>query len=401
MQISQSNIVKILFFLTYAAAASWLSFFNLFLKNYVGLTDGEIGIVIAIQQINTLLILPVWGIIADRFGRKNILVLTMFLSVFMLYGFILQQTFISVVIFTYLFTLFYNPISPLMDSVSLDFLEQNKKGSYGMFRLWASVGWAVSSVVTGTFIHAGNSHLIFVIASSILTINFLILKFLYKPLRVKKTLQSLKLTHIWTVLRSDKRLYVILIIMLFYGIFSSPMHFFINIYYMEIGGGYNHVGYAYLFQALAEVPFFIFGKKIIERFGARRLIVFTMIVTALRLVAYGLVSDPWTAIFIGTTHGISLGLFILAFIAYVHQFVPPEFRATGQSFVYAFYFGGGLAIGNIFTGFLSQAIGMQNTMLVQGGLTFLLVIVTLIILGAVGKIGRAVKRQVNSGKIKT
>jgi MFS transporter, PPP family, 3-phenylpropionic acid transporter len=391
MKISQSVIIKILFFLTYAAAASWLSFFNLFLKNYVGLDDGQIGVVIAIQQVNTLLILPVWGIIADRFGRKNILVLTMFLSVFMLYGFIMQQTFLSVILFTYIFTLFYNPISTLMDSVSLDFLEQNQKGSYGAFRLWASIGWATSSVVTGTFIHAGNSQYIFVIASSILAINFLILKFLYKPLKVTRTLKSLKLNQIWMVLKSDKRLYIILIIMLFYGIFSSPMHFFINIYYLEIGGGYNHVGYAYLFQALAEVPFFFFGKQIINRFGARRLIVFTMIVTSLRLVAYGLVSDPWIAIFIGTTHGISMGLFILAFIAYVHQFIEPEFRATGQSFIYAFYFGGGLAIGNIFTGYLSESFGMQNTMMIQGGLTFVLVIITLIILGVIKRIGIAIR----------
>lgn len=382
MRISQPIIIKTLFFLSFASAAAWLSYFNLFLKNYVGLSDGQIGIVMAIQQVNTLLILPVWGVIADRFGRKNILTLTVFISVFMLYGFILQQTFISVILFTYLFTLFYNPINPLLDSVSLDFLEQSKKGSYGGFRLWASVGWAVSSVVTGTFINATNSQYIFVIASTILLVNFLILKFLYKPLKVTKTLKSMKLSHIRDVFLSDKRLYSILIIMLFYGIFSSPMHFFINIYYMEIGGGYHHVGYAYLFQALAEVPFFLFGKKIIERFGARRLIVFTMVVTSLRLIAYGLISDPWVAIMIGTVHGISLGLFILSFIAFVHQFIPAEFRATGQSFVYAFYFGGGLAIGNIFTGFLSQNMGMQNTMLVQGSLTFLLVVITVIILKA-------------------
>ncbi len=369
-----------MFFLSFASSAAWLSYFNLFLKNYVGLTDGQIGIVIAIQQVNTLLILPVWGIIADRFGRKNILTLTIIISVFTLYGFILQKSFLSVLLFTYLFTLFYNPINPLMDSVSLDFLEQSKKGSYGIFRLWASVGWAVSSVTTGLFINETNSQYIFVIASTILLVNFIILKFLYKPLKVTKTLKSMKLSHIRDVFLSDKRLYSILIIMLFYGIFSSPMHFFINIYYMEIGGGYHHVGYAYLFQALAEVPFFLFGKKIIERFGARRLIIFTMIVTSFRLISYGLISDPWFAIIVGTVHGISLGLFILSFIAFVHQFIPAEFRATGQSFVYAFYFGGGLAIGNIFTGFLSQNMGMQNTMLVQGSLTFLLVLITVIIL---------------------
>lgn len=388
MILPQSVIIRILFFLTAAAAASWLAFFNLFLKSHVGLSSSQIGIVIAIQQVNTLLILPVWGLIADRFGRKRILGLTMFLVIFMLWGFIFQQTFLGVMIFTYIFTLIYNPVAPLMDSVSLDFVEQEKKYSYGELRLWASIGWAVSSAVTGNFIHAGNSYMIFIVASCILSVNFAVLHFLYKPLKVTRTLKTFRLAHIRNVIMADRRLFTLFVIMLFYGVFSAPIHFFINIYYLEIGAGFHHVGYAFLFQAGAEVPFFLFGKRIIDRFGPRRLIVFTMIVTASRLIIYGFVSSPWIAIALGTTHGISLALFFLSFIAFVHQHIPVEFRATGQSLIYAFYFGGGLAIGNILTGFLSQQWGMQNTMFIQGGLTFVLVIITLIILGALKKIKR-------------
>jgi len=389
----QSGIIKVSYFLTYAAAASWLAFFNLFLKNHIGLSDGQIGIIIAIQQVNTLLILPVWGLIADRFGRKNIFNLTIFLAIFMIYGFMFQHTFLAVVIFTYIFTLIYNPINPLLDSIALDYIDQHKKPSYGVFRLWASVGWATSSVVTGNFIDASNSHLIFAISSSIMILNFILMKFFYKPVKGIKGLKSLRLAHIKDVFLSDKRLYVMLIIMLFYGVFSSPVHFFINIYYDEIGGGFHHVGYAYLFQALAEVPFFLYGNRLIRRFGARKLIVFTMMVTAFRLLAYGMTSNPWIAIVIGTSHGITIGLFILSFVAFVHQFIPAEFRATGQSFVYAFYFGGGLAMGNIFTGILADFVGMQKTMLIQSGFTFLLILITLVIFGFFKKAGLLLPRK--------
>jgi MFS transporter, PPP family, 3-phenylpropionic acid transporter len=381
MKVNQAVTIKICFFLTYASSAAWLSFFNLYLKSYVGLSDGQIGIVIAIQQVNTLFLLPVWGMIADRFGRKNILMLTMFLTIFMLYGFIFQNTFLSVIVFMYLFTLIFNPISSLFDSVALDYIEQAKKHSFGVFRLWASVGWAVSSVVTGQFIYAGNVEYIFVIASTLLAISFVIIRFVYKPLTVVRNLKSLKLGKIKSIFLSDRRLYVMLIIMLFYGIFSSPMHFFINIYYLDIGGGYHHVGYAYLVQALAEVPFLIFGKRIIDRFGARRIVIITMMVTCVRLIGYSFISNPWIAIALGATHGISMGLFLIAFIAFVHQFIEPEYRATGQSFVYSFYFGGGLALGNLFTGYLSENLGMQTAMIIQGVLIMVLIIITLLVLG--------------------
>jgi PPP family 3-phenylpropionic acid transporter len=389
MKISQSVVIRVIFFLTAAAAASWLSFFNLFLKNHIGLSDGQIGVVIAIQQVNTLLILPFWGMIADRFGRKNMLTLTMFIAVFMLWGFLLQKTFLAIILFVYIFTLFNNPVFPLLDSVALDFLEQEKKQSYGELRLWASVGWALSSAITGLFISANNSYMIFIIASCLLAMSFMVLHFFYKPLKVTRSLKTLKFNAVRQVFMLDPRLTTIFIIMFFYGVFSSPVHLFINIYYMEIGAGYHHVGYAFLFQAMAEVPFFIFGKRIIDRFGARRLIVFTMIVTSFRLLAYGFISNPWFAILLGTTHGISLALFFLAFIAFVHQFIPAEYRATGQSLIYAIYFGGGLALGNIITGVVSEFVGMQKTMMIQGGMSMVLVIVTLFLLGAWGKIKKA------------
>jgi PPP family 3-phenylpropionic acid transporter len=391
----QGFVIRMIFFLTYAAGAAWLSYFNLFLKQYVGLTDGQIGIVTAIQQINTLLLLPFWGMVADRFGRKNILVFNMILVTILLYGFIFQKIFISVLAFTYLFTLFYNPIVSLVDSIALDYLEQSGKSSYGSIRLWASIGWAVSSVITGYFVRPEKIYLIFPIASSVMLLNWLILKFIYRPLKIIKNLQSLKLKHLGEIIMKDKRLAIILLIMFFYGIFSAPIHLFINVYYAEIGAAYYHVGYAYAFQALSEVPFFFFGRKIIEWTGSRRMIVITMLVTSLRMFAYSATTSPWIAISIGTIHGISLALFLVAFISFVHQFIPPEWRATGQSFVYAFYFGGGMAVGNLWTGFLANHIGMGGAMFVEGTLTLALVIFTLFIFGTIRRISDRIGMKIN------
>ena len=393
--VKQTVTVRVIYFLTYAAGSSWLTYFNLFLKNYIGLSDSEVGIISAVQQVNILLLLPFWGMIADRFGRKNILLLNMFFVIVFLYGFLLQKTFISILAFTYFFTLFYNPLTPLFDSIVLDYIEQNKNLSYGMLRLWASIGWALSAAVTGYFISAENVYIIFPVASAILVVNWLILKFIYRPLIVVKNLQSLKMRHLKDIVFKDKRLYIMLIIMLFYGIFSAPIHLFINVYYAEIGAKYYEIGYAYFFQAMAEVPFFFYSKRIIDKIGARRVIVLTMFVTSLRLFAYGMNSSPWMAIIIGLSHGICLALFLVAFISFVHQFIPPEWRSTGQSFVYAVYFGGGMALGNVWVGFTAGKIGMRGAMLVESSLTLVLVIVTLLVFGILKKINDRYWKKVN------
>jgi PPP family 3-phenylpropionic acid transporter len=396
--IRQAVVIRIIFFLTYASGAAWLSYFNLFLKQYIGLTDGQVGIITAVQQINTLLLLPFWGMVADRFGRKNILTINMFLITVLLCGFIFQKTFISVLAFTYVFTLFYNPIVSLVDSIALDFLEQTGKSSYGSIRLWASIGWAVSSVITGYFVRPERIYLIFPVASVVLLVNWLILKFIYRPLKIIKNLQSLRMKHLREIFLKDKRLAILLLIMFLYGIFSAPIHLFINVYYAEIGAAYYHVGYAYAFQALSEVPFFFFGKRILEWTGARRMIVITMFVTSLRMFAYSITTNPWIAISIGTLHGISLALFLVAFISYVHQYIPPEYRATGQSFVYAFYFGGGMAFGNLWTGFIADQIGMSGAMIVEGILTLVLVLSTFFIFGTIQKISGQIRIRINRTK---
>jgi hypothetical protein len=103
-----------------------------------------------------------------------------------------------------------------------------------------------------------------------------------------------------------------------------------------------------------------------------------MIITMLRMFFYSLTSNPIVAILIGSSHGICLALFMVSVVNYVHSFIPSEWRATGQSFIYSCYFGGGLALGNAWIGFLSQSISVKSTMAVESGLTFLLILATLL-----------------------
>ncbi|MBN2348725.1 MAG: MFS transporter [Bacteroidales bacterium] len=369
----QGIVVRIIYFLSYAAFSAWLSFFNLFLKDYAGFSDSQIGIIAAIQQINMLLVLPLWGMLADKFGRKNILLLALFIVIILFYGFVLQNSFIAFVVFTFVFTLFYNPLNSLVDSIALDYVEQYKRSSFGELRLWASVGWAMSALLTGYIINAEKSVLIFPIASSILLVNWILIKFIYRPLRFKKNLQSMQISHLKGVLLHNRQLFIVLLILLFYGISSAPIHLFINMYYADIGASFFHVGYAYVFQAMSELPFFFYGKRIVNAIGDQRVILLTMFVTALRMLIYSLVSNPWIAIITGTTHGICLALFFVALVEYVHKFIPPEMRATGQSFIYAFYFGGGMALGNAWIGFLAENIGMKNMMRFESGFTLVMI----------------------------
>jgi oligosaccharide:H+ symporter len=373
----QEIIIKIIFFLSYASFSAWLSYYNLFLKKYIGFSDSQVGIISGIQQINILLVLPLWGILADKFGRRRMLLIALFITLCLFYGFLFQKLYFSFVIFTFAITLFYSPLTSLLDTIALDFKEQTNRSSYGNTRLWGSFGWAISSLVLGNFLTIKNMYLIFPIASMLMLGAWLFTFFVYKALAVKKNLAALKMTNFRLLLTRDPRLLIFLIIILLYGICSAPIQYYINMYYSEIGAGYKDVGYAYAVQAISELPFFYFGQVIVDRIGAKRLMIITMIVTMLRMFAYSLTSSPLLAIIIGSSHGICLALFMVAVVNYVHRFIPTQWKATGQSLIYACYFGGGLALGNAWIGYLSQLISVKTTMAVESGLTLILILATL------------------------
>jgi MFS family permease len=88
---NQEIIIKIIFFLSYASFSAWLSFYNIFLKTYAGFNDSQVGIISGIQQINILLVLPVWGILADKFGRRRMMLIALFVTLCLFYGFLFQK----------------------------------------------------------------------------------------------------------------------------------------------------------------------------------------------------------------------------------------------------------------------------------------------------------------------
>jgi predicted MFS family arabinose efflux permease len=83
---------------------------------------------------------------------------------------------------------------------------------------------------------------------------------------------------------------------------------------------------------------------------------------------------------------------MVAVVNYVHRFIPTEWKATGQSLIYACYFGGGLALGNAWIGYVSQRISVKSTMAVESGLTLVLILATLITFRIMKPVGETFRK---------
>jgi PPP family 3-phenylpropionic acid transporter len=358
-----------------------MSFFNVHLTK-LGFSGIQIGALNAVFISTSAIVVPFWGMMADHRGSNRILLLLTAFCIVIVFSMTYTATYFAILGLIFLISLFQQPMGAVVDGMALGLIRSRPELSYGKFRLWGSAGYALSAFVVGYFAMK-NTSVIFSIAailfSIILIINLITLP--PKPLTGRNLVNFSSLK----VFMQNKVVISFFFLMLFYGISISPLHQFINLYYIEIGASNKLIGTAFAIQAGFEIPFFIFGIKLVKRTSPEFVILLAMFVSIIRMILYGFVSNPEIAIFIGILHGFTISFFLVGAVQYVQSHTPPELSTTGQSMIWAFHFGAGLTFGYLIVGYLKDMVGMQKTMHIEAVFGVLILLTTAFFFSRSGK----------------
>jgi PPP family 3-phenylpropionic acid transporter len=371
------------YILTYGAGVAWFPFLPLYLEKS-GLTSTQAGFVFSLLSVMMFVALPFWGIGADRWGRRNTMLLTLTVSSFALVGILLGNTFVFYVGWMVLFAIIFNPVPPLLDSLTLDYVERKQKlspeksgtfgqVSYGKLRMFGSVGWLAFGPIVGSFIEGRDFGLLFPIAAGLYLVSCI---FVFQIRQEKSAEGSLAMNwqNLLPVLK-NRQLLIFLFIIFLVAIASMCIQTFYAVYLDEIGASSSLIGWAFSVEGISELPFYFIAIYIIKRLGLQKTLIITLLVAAIRMLLYSFISTPVIAVMVEVTHGISFALFFVTIVEYVNYLVPSEWRATGQSLLWAFYYGIGAIVGNIWAGFLIDKYSAQSMFRVNG---ILLIVVLLI-----------------------
>lgn len=348
--ISEANRLRILYFLVLSCTASWLPIFADYLKDR-GLTGIQIGTILSITPFMMFLVQPFYGMIADRLGYRKSLLLSSILTSISFALFLFHGGFGYIFMITILMSLFYNTIQPLLDSLSLNLTQKNSSFSYGTLRIAGAVGWAATGTVVGYYIDTVNTAVIFVFSSVSMLLTFLVSFSLTSGMEKPDLAASQSFQDVKKVF-ANKVLIFLLICVFLVSSGATTIWNFYSIYMKENGASASLVGYGISIQGLCELPLFYFSARIIKRLEIKTTLLITVFATALRMLLYSIIKDPYAAVFIEILHGISWSLFWVVCVECVNKLVKQEWRATGQSLLYAAYFGIGAIAGNFWTGYL-------------------------------------------------
>lgn len=371
---SPATNLRLLYIFTYAAWAAWVPFFSVFLKE-AGFSGSQIGMISSLIWLVMLIVQPFWGVKADRSGRSVCYKIAVILaSAFLFLFYFAGYSLIMVVSCTLLCSLFYVAIQPLLDTLALDYVNDEKTSlTYGNLRFWGALGASIGSQSSSLICTWYSSNMIFVTAALFL---LCCIPFAFRLKENKAGSNSMKME--FKDLRSiigDKIVLVFLFIIVLVSIAQTSIWYYLTVYMKDIGASDYMAGTAITIDGLVELPFYILAAYFFRKIGLRKTLLFTFIITTIRLFIYSVNDAPAVVLITEFTHGLSWALMWVAIVEYTNYLVKPEWRATGQALIWAAYYGAGQIIGNIWTGILYEHISMQMIYAING---FVVVLVTIL-----------------------
>jgi MFS transporter, PPP family, 3-phenylpropionic acid transporter len=359
---SKATALRVVYFLVFCCTGAWLPK----LYDYCihkGLTGTQSALILSITPIMMFVVQPVYGFLADRFGYKKTLLMSTLLASISYLGYLYNGGFTWLIIVTVVMSLFYNTIQPVLDSMALQIAKHNSKFSYGGLRFFGAAGFAFTTIITGQVIDAVDITAIFIVSSITMFVAFIFCFFLEDESIEKNTINAY--SGVWSVIKNPSLLFLLFCVFLV-SLGATTIWNFYSTYLKDNGASDSLVGYGLSFQGLCELPIFYFSARIILRLGLRTTLVITVLATAIRMMLYHFINNPIATLPVELLHGFSWSLFWVVCVEYVNKLVDERWLATGQSLLYAAYFGVGAIAGNYWTGyFISRGMSIQEIFLLN------------------------------------
>ena len=364
----QSRLAGFYFFY-YSIVGTFMPFWNLYLEDQ-GFDYQQIGVLSSIAIITRFFAPFIWGWIADKTGKRMLLVriATWMEACIWFLIFIIPNNFQTVALLMLIFSFFQNAILAQFEGVTLFWLGEQRKERYGKVRKWGSIGFIV-----GVF---GIGALLEIIPISMLPILLLCIAFLAFlwafTIREPATAPNRQATlePLWPIIKRPvvMSFFLIEFVMLFS---HAPFYSFYSNFLNQMGFSTTQIGLLWSIGVIAEIIMFACAHLFLNRFSWRVLVAFCLVITGIRWVVVGVFSESFGfQLAAQTIHAFSFGLFHLIAMRVIFQNFSAGQQGRGQA-LYSTMWGLGVALGSILAGRYWQLMGGETIFMLAGAATLL------------------------------
>jgi MFS transporter, PPP family, 3-phenylpropionic acid transporter len=337
------------FYLFYfGALGALVPYWGLYLQDQ-GLTPLAIGQLMAIITGTKVVAPNLWGWLADRSGARMRLVrLACLLAAVSFAAIFLARGFWAIAAVMFVASFFWNAALPQMEAMTFSHLGL-RVNRYASVRLWGSIGFILTVAGLGWLLQGRGTGVV----PGVVLVLFLGIwgASLLVP-EAPRGYQGQGEDSLRRLLRRPEIL-AFLASCLLMQVSHGAYYAFYSIQLKSSGYDGIAVGGLWAWAVFVEVLVFLRMHRLLERFGARRVLLASLAIAVLRWVLIGTLVDLVAVqVLAQALHAATFGTFHAAAIHLAHHYFPGRAQGRGQALYNSLSFGAGGAAGSLLAGWL-------------------------------------------------
>lgn len=356
----------------YAVQAIYTTYFNLYLDD-IGYTKMQMGAFTSAATFLVMIVQPLWGVASDKSKSRNTIVkLLLVLGGITALGFYLNLNYYFVLILNCIFCVFFYPLSPLIDNITLESLDEvkNRKYNFGDIRIAGTIGYCGGVLAAGKLLNNQYQRM-FLMISVLFAFTLLCMRRVPSVQGFKKE----KKQHFFRELLGSKKILCFIFLQIIFTLGTTNFYSYYPLYFSSIGGNSSLVGILMFVCALSEIPLWPLCNRLVKKIGYQKVMAIAGAFTALRWYILYVTTNPYIAIVANLTHGIGFVTLNFSLVTFINEKMPRSLHATGQSMVNMITTIFSRIIGGVVIGYLCDRWGIKNVMF----LNFIMIIIGVIV----------------------
>jgi len=352
-------LVRVFLFSYYSGWALVFSFIPIYLRE-LGFSIGEIGSLSALSAFIGALIQTPIGSLSDRIKKRKPFIICGLLINSLLYLLLfprltVYREFIFLYILSGLCTYTILTASSVL-MVDLSISGEIGRG-YASSRIWGSIGFLTSILLTGAIPLLTYGRTIFIAVSIIFFFSAILVMFIKEPER-KANILAPQVKGFKRLITNKQLLSFLFFYFLYYTTLTGASNN-VNLLVKSLGGSNRMVSFSYAMSSGIEIPFMFIMGSLSDKIGRRPLLVLASIALPLRMLLYGIASKPVHIIGIQTMHSVTFAVMSIVPIAYINDIIHPDERGTAQG-MFNMTTGFASAFAPFLAGYVADIVGISR-----------------------------------------
>ena len=319
------------YYLTYMGGWGFiLPFINLFYVS-LGLSGTQIGTIGSVSSTVGLIVSPiVVAEIKKRPQARGILQASLIFGAIIYFVLGQQTAFLPIILIVFLQALVGSGIMPTSDAMAVHVSEESGTG-YGSVRVWASIGWIVTVLMSGWLIEQNSFKAGFLGISLMWLVAAAVTLLIQPRYFINFNLGSGRKSDLRIALKrilQDRTLFGYAIALVCMGFLNNGVLQFENVYLAQLGASKQLISVAGILSAIVEIPFMIYADRYVRRVGAHRVLLFAVSMLVCQRAAVLLLPSIATIMIVRFIGGVSFSFTTIASVFLISSRTKPDETGT-------------------------------------------------------------------------